>query len=114
MSRLIDAIQSPCPVVDARIASLITITATAEIPLEVNTSLFQVFRAIADALEAEGQFPGNTCINCVFSGSDRFTIEIEPPAVAINFRVAFYPIERMRPYFGTKNCMRFSPKSYAI
>ena len=60
-----------------------------------------VFKAVADQLQQEGISMGNQGITCIFSDTDRFSVQANPGEVAVCMRVAFYPLCRIAPYYGT-------------
>lgn len=60
-----------------------------------------VFKAVADQLQQEGRSIGNQGITCIFSDTDSFSVQADSGEVAVCMRVAFYPLSRITPYYGT-------------
>ena len=60
-----------------------------------------VLKAVADQLQKEGRSIGNNPINCIFSDADSFSVSLDPQQIAVCMRIAFYPIGRIAPFFGT-------------
>lgn len=101
MSTLIDGVHTAAPVVDPRLKDQIAFAASSEIPKEIIDSMTLVLFAIAQQLEKEGKtLEGKNAITCIFIGSDRFEISLDPEQIAICMKLAVYPLPRLVPFIG--------------
>lgn len=100
MSHILDPVSSPCPVVDPRLKGKIFFCTTGIIPEEINLAMSAVIFALANRLDKEGGSFGNFPLTCVFASTSSFSVEMDDEEQASCFRIAFYPLPRLRPHIG--------------
>lgn len=99
MSELINAIPTSA-YVDPRIKDHIRVLSTDEIPLSLYEAFSSVLWAVATQLESENRKILGLPINCIFSGTDSFTIRKSNDQNAICMKVAFYSLQELLPIQG--------------